>query len=238
VIPTSCAAVAACGVAKAFRAGAARVEALRGVDFEAAPGEFVALMGASGSGKSTLLHILAGLTRPTMGSVLVGGVDLTKLDDDARTLLRRRRIGLVFQDFNLIDVLTAEENVALPLAMDGRAPAEATRRARRALEAVGLAGRRTHRPGQMSGGEQQRTALARAMAVEPVVLLADEPTGNLDSANARQVLGLMRGLADEHGLAVVMVTHDAAQARLAVRLVTLRDGAVVSSSAAAGPEAA
>ena len=142
-------AVAAHGVTKTFGSGPARVEALRGVDFEAAPGEFVAVIGAFGSGKSTLLHLIAGLTRPTAGSVLVGGVDLAALDDDRRTLLRRRRIGLVFQDFNLIDVLTAEENVALPLAIDGRPPAEATRRA---LEAVGLAHRRTHRPGRMSGG--------------------------------------------------------------------------------------
>ena len=183
-------------------------------------------MGASGSGKSTLLHLLAGLDRPTAGAVLVGGVDLAALNDDRRTLLRRRRIGLVFQDFNLIDVLTAEENVALPLAIDGRPPAEANRRARRALEAVGLAHRRTHRPGRMSGGEQQRTAVARALVVEPLVLLADEPTGNLDSASAGQVLDLMRGLADGRGMTVLMATHDAAQARRADRLVVLRDGLV------------
>ena len=230
--------VAVRGVTKSFGAGPARVEALRGVDFQAAAGEFTAVMGASGSGKSTLLHLIAGLTRPTAGSVLVGGVDLAALDDDRRTLLRRRRIGLVFQDFNLIDVLTAEENVALPLAIDGRPPAEATRRARRALEAVGLAHRRSHRPGRMSGGEQQRTALARALAVEPLVLLADEPTGNLDSASARQVIDLIRGLADGRGLTVVMATHDAAQARRADRLVVLRDGRVASSSAISSGAAA
>jgi putative ABC transport system ATP-binding protein len=165
-------------------------------------------------------------------------VDLAAVDDDRRTLLRRRRIGLVFQDFNLIDVLTAEENVALPLAIDGRPPAEASRRARRALEAVGLAHRRSHRPGQLSGGEQQRTALARALVVEPLVLLADEPTANLDSACARQVLDLMRGLADGRGLTVVMATHDVGQARRADRLVVLRDGLVAPSSAVVPAEAA
>src|SRR5262245_3341981 len=160
------------GLTKTFGAGAARVEALRGVDLRVRPGEFVAVMGPSGSGKSTLLHLIGGLDAPTAGTVLVGGEDLGRLDDDRLTLLRRRRIGFVFQAFNLIDVLSALENVALPLVIDGVAEAEAHRRAGLVLEMVDLTARRDHLPGQLSGGEQQRVAIARALVVKPLLLLA------------------------------------------------------------------
>jgi putative ABC transport system ATP-binding protein len=211
--------------------GAGRVEALRGVDLTVRPGEMVAVMGPSGSGKSTLLHLIAGLDVPTAGRVCVGGVDLAGLDDDGRTLLRRRRLGIVFQAFNLLDTLTAEENVALPLLVDGVAEAEATRRARAALERVGVAGRASHLPAQLSGGEQQRVAIARGLVTEPVVLLADEPTGNLDSAGGAAVLALLRRLVDEQRQTLLLVTHDARHAALADRLLRLRDGRVVEEQA-------
>jgi putative ABC transport system ATP-binding protein len=208
------------------------VEALRGIDLVVRKGEFVAIMGASGSGKSTLLHLLAGLDVPTGGEVRVAGADLAELDEDGRALLRRR-IGLVFQAFHLFDVLSAEENVALPLAIAGPGPAQALRRARAALAEVGLAGRASHLPAQLSGGEQQRVAIARALAVEPVVLLADEPTGNLDSVQGAAVMGLLRELVDRRGLTLVMVTHDAGHAARADRLLRLLDGRLVERRGAA-----
>lgn len=214
-------------LSKVFGDGEARVEALRGIDLKVCRGEFVAVMGPSGSGKSTLLHLIGGLDAPTHGQVLVGGEDLSALDDDRLTLLRRRRIGFIFQAFNLLDVLTAEENVALPLVIDGLAEAEAHRRARTALELVDLARRYHHLPGQLSGGEQQRVAIARALVTEPLLILADEPTGNLDSANSNQVMSLLRHLVDERGQTILMVTHNAGHAALADRLVLLRDGRVV-----------
>ncbi len=218
-------------LSKVFGDGEARVEALRGIDLKVARGEFVAVMGPSGSGKSTLLHLVGGLDAPTHGRVLVGGEDLSALDDDRLTLLRRRRIGFIFQAFNLLDVLTAEENVALPLVIDGVGEAEAHRRARTALELVDLARRYHHLPGQLSGGEQQRVAIARALVTEPLLILADEPTGNLDSANSDQVMSLLRRLVDERGQTILMVTHNAGHAALADRLVLLRDGRVVEERA-------
>jgi putative ABC transport system ATP-binding protein len=219
------------GLTKVFGAGAARVEALRGIDLRVGRGEFVAVMGPSGSGKSTLLHLVGGLDVPTAGRVRVGGEDLGALDDDRLTLLRRRRVGFIFQAFNLVDVLTAEENVALPLVIDGLAEAEAHRRAAWALELVDVAPRGRHLPGQLSGGEQQRVAIARALVIEPLLLLADEPTGNLDSGAADQVIGLLRGLADQRGQTILMVTHNARHAALADRLFRLRDGRVVEQQA-------
>jgi putative ABC transport system ATP-binding protein len=216
--------IAARGLTKVFGSGESAVEALRGLDFEVHAGELVAVMGRSGSGKSTLLHLLAGLDRPSGGSVHIGGRDLVALGDDELALLRRRQVGVIFQDFNLLDVLTAEENVALPLALDGVAPAEARRRAGRALAHVGLAQRARHRPAAMSGGERQRVAVARALAIEPLVLLADEPTGSLDSASGAGVMALLRALVDEYRHTVVLVTHDANHGALADRLVVLRDG--------------
>jgi putative ABC transport system ATP-binding protein len=200
------------------------------VDLVVEAGEFLAVMGASGSGKSTLLHLMGGLARPTGGSVRVDGVALESLDDDRLTLLRRRRVGVVFQSFNLLGVLTALENVALPLAVDGVPRARAEERALAALERVGVAGRAAHVPSALSGGEQQRVALARALVADPVLLLADEPTGNLDSVNGAQVMRLLRGLADERGRTIVMVTHDAGDAAVADRVVRLADGLVVAAA--------
>jgi putative ABC transport system ATP-binding protein len=219
-------AVEACGLTRVFGEEATRVEALRGIDLRVAPGEFVAIMGPSGSGKSTLLHLLGGLDEPTSGSVKVAGRELGSLGDDALTQLRRRHVGFVFQAFNLLYVLTAEENVALPLILDGVPEARANERARVALDRVGVAGRKDHYPGELAGGEQQRVALARALCTEPVLLLADEPTGNLDSRNSEQIIALLRKLVDEQGQTVVMVTHDAGHAAMADRLITLRDGRI------------
>jgi len=215
------------GLTKTFDAGEVRVEALRGVDLDVSRGEFVAVMGPSGSGKSTLLHLIGALDTPSTGSIRLDGAELASLSDDDLTLLRRRRIGFIFQAFNLIDVLTAEENVALPLLVDGVTEGEAHQRARACLEAVGVAHRRTHFPAKLSGGEQQRVAVARALVTEPLLLLADEPTGNLDSASGDQVLTLLRKLVDERRQTILMVTHDANQAARADRLVRLRDGKII-----------
>lgn len=215
------------GLEKSFGAGENRVAALRGVSFRVAAGEFVAIMGPSGSGKSTLLHLIGGLDTPTAGLVRLNGEDVSKLNDDQLTLLRRRRIGFVFQAFNLLDVLSAEENVALPLILDGIAESEAQRRAIAALELVGLAARRRHLPRELSGGEQQRLAIARALVTKPLLLLADEPTGNLDSATSAQIMAVLRNLVDQQGQTILMVTHDARHAALANRLLRLRDGQVI-----------
>ncbi len=211
---------------KIFGAGHTRVVALDGVDIDIPAGQFVAVMGPSGSGKSTLLHLVGGLDKPDSGAIRVAGQDILSLSDDELTLLRRRRMGLVFQSFNLLDVLSAEENVALPLIVDGVADALATRRAAAALARVGLERRAQHRPRELSGGEQQRVAIARAIAIEPLLLLADEPTGNLDTHNGDQVMQLLRELVDQ-GQTILMVTHNPAHAALADRIITLRDGHIV-----------
>jgi putative ABC transport system ATP-binding protein len=216
------------GLKKTYHTGEVDVEVLRGIDLDIARGEFVAIMGPSGSGKSTLLHLLGGIDVPTRGRVVLDGEDLSSLGDDGRTLLRRRRLGFIFQTFNLLPTLTAEENVALPLELDGVPSPEALERAAAVLEQVGMSLRRQHVPGKLSGGEQQRVAVARALAIQPLVLLADEPTGNLDSVNGRQVTALLRGLVDEFQQTIVMVTHDSAVAAYADRLVQLRDGLVVT----------
>ena len=231
VIVTGVAAIQTDGLVRVFGERETRVEALRGVDLLVDPGSFVAVMGPSGSGKSTLLHLIGGLDRPTEGTVRVGGEDLSQLDDDALTLLRRRRIGFIFQFFNLLPVLSAQENVALPLLVDGVGEAEARRRALTALETVGVGHRRDHRPATLSGGEQQRVAVARAVVTEPVLILADEPTGNLDSAAGDQVLGLLRRVVDDSGQTILMVTHDPRGAAVADRLVMLRDGLVAEEQA-------
>ncbi len=220
-------AVEVTGLTKVFGEGDTRVEALRGIDLVVAPGEFVAVMGASGSGKSTLLHTIGALEPPTKGDVRIGGRSLGTLDDDALTVLRRRQIGFVFQAFNLVQVLTAEENVALPLVIDGLPEREANARAAEALALVSLTPRRAHLPGELSGGEQQRVAIARALVTNPVLLLVDEPTGNLDSRAGEMVMALLRSLADEQDHTIVMVTHDAGDAAMADRLVRLRDGIVL-----------
>jgi putative ABC transport system ATP-binding protein len=211
---------------KTYGQGEAVVEALRGVDLGVPQREFLAIMGPSGSGKSTLLHLLGGVDVPSSGAVLFEGDDLASLDDDRRTLIRRQRLGFIFQSFNLLPAFTAEENVSLPLELAAVAPAEARRQAHECLKLVGMYHRRTHVPGSLSGGEQQRVAIARALVTEPAVLLADEPTGNLDSGNGQQVTALLRRLADERGQTIVMVTHDADVAAHADRLVLLRDGLI------------
>jgi putative ABC transport system ATP-binding protein len=211
---------------KSFGEGEAAVEALRGVNLRVQAGEMLAIMGRSGSGKSTMLTLLGGVDVPTSGQVLLEGTDLASLDDDGRTLIRRRRIGFVFQAFNLLPILTAEENVALPLELDGVPAKIARERAVKTLELVGLAARRHHLPGKMSGGEQQRVAIARALVIEPAIVLADEPTGNLDSANSKRITQALRELVDQHGQTIIMVTHDAAVAGQADRVIYLHDGQI------------
>lgn len=211
---------------KSFGEGEAAVEALRGVDLGVQQGELLAIMGRSGSGKSTLLTLLGGVDVPTSGQVLLEGVDLATMTDDQRTLIRRRRIGFIFQQFNLLPILTAEENVSLPLELDGISAVEAKKRATEKLEMVGLASRKTHIPGKMSGGEQQRVAVARALAIEPTFLLADEPTGNLDTSNSKRVMTLLRKLVEDHQQTIVMVTHDPAVSAQADRIIHLLDGQV------------
>jgi putative ABC transport system ATP-binding protein len=213
-------------VRKSFGEGDAQVEALRGVDLGVSTGEMLAIMGRSGSGKSTLLTLLGGVDVPTSGQVLLEGVDLATLADDQRTLIRRRRIGFVFQSFNLLPILTADENVALPLELDGMASAKARDKAGSMLELVGLEKRRSHLPGKLSGGEQQRVAIARALAIEPAILLADEPTGNLDSNTGKRITSILRDLVDQHGQTLVLVTHDPLVAEHADRVIYLADGQI------------
>jgi putative ABC transport system ATP-binding protein len=217
--------VSADALVKTCRQGARRVSILHDVSLTIGTGEFVAIMGPSGSGKSTLLHLLGGLAVPDGGSVRVAGQDLGRMTEDARTVFRRRHVGVVFQCFNLVPTLTVEENVALPLRLDGQPSAIVQARVAAALEQVGLLDRRRQPSPQLSGGEQQRVALARALAVEPVLILADEPTGSLDSATAAVVLRLFRTASDD-GRTVVMVTHDAGAAAYADRIVRVVDGTV------------
>ena len=203
------------------------MEILKGIDLEIPRGQFAAIMGPSGSGKSTLLGLLAGLDTPTSGQVILDGEDITHLAEDDMALLRGRKIGFVFQSYHLISTLTAEENVLLPMELAG-AEAGGRERARELLERVGLGGRSDHYPVQLSGGEQQRVALARAFALRPPILLADEPTGNLDSATGRAVLDLLLALNREQGTTMVLVTHEQSLAESADRRIVLRDGLVVS----------
>jgi putative ABC transport system ATP-binding protein len=211
---------------KVYGDGAARVEALRGVSLQIEPGQMVAIMGPSGSGKSTLLALLGAVDKPTDGQVILEGKDFASLSDDERTLIRRRRLGFIFQAFNLLPTLTAEENVALPLELDGVSHREARERAQEALVLVGLDKRGDHLPGEMSGGEQQRVAVARALVIRPALVLADEPTGNLDSVNSQHVTQLLRQLVDKQGQTVVMVTHDQNVANAGDRTILLKDGKV------------
>ncbi len=205
--------------------GTAAVEALRGVDIDVRERELVAVMGPSGSGKSTLMHLLAGLDKPTSGSVSIGGVELTTLDDGELTQLRRDHIGFVFQFFNLLPMLSAEENVELPLAIAGEKPDQAWLAA--LLARMGLTDRREHRPAELSGGEQQRVAIARALVSRPTILLADEPTGNLDSKTGGEILELMRDSVESYGQTTIMVTHEARAASIADRILFLADGLIV-----------
>jgi putative ABC transport system ATP-binding protein len=219
-------AIEARGVTKEYGTGSATVRALRGVDVDIAKGEFVAIMGPSGSGKSTLLHILGALESPTSGLVSVGGSRYDGLDDKELTTFRRDHIGFVFQFFNLLGSLTALENVMVPALIAGRRDDALLTRAHDLLERVGLGGREQHLPAEMSGGEQQRVSIARALLLEPELVLADEPTGNLDSRAGATVLRLLRGISGAEGHTVVMVTHDPSAAAMADRVVFLRDGEV------------
>ena len=215
---------------KSYRLGETEIRALDGVDLEIARGELVALSGPSGSGKSTLLHLLGALDTPDSGHAEFDGSNLDRLSERERTLVRRRRLGFVFQSFHLVPVLTALENVEYPLWLDDVPAPERRRRAEAALAAVGLAGRSAHRPERLSGGERQRVAIARALVHEPVALLADEPTGNLDSANGAAIYELIEALRRERGTTVVIATHDPALMARAARRIELRDGRVVADS--------
>jgi putative ABC transport system ATP-binding protein len=222
--------VTAADVRRRYGEGDAAVNALAGVSVGFERGRFSAIMGPSGSGKSTLMHILAGLDRPTSGTVTLDGTELTNLDDADLTKLRRDKLGFVFQFFNLIPVLTAEENMLLPLSIAGVKPDPEF--VERLIETIGLSDRRTHRPSELSGGQQQRVAVARALASKPAVVFADEPTGNLDSKSSEEVLRLLRQAVDDFGQSVVMVTHDPEAASYADRLIVLRDGLVVHDAEA------
>jgi putative ABC transport system ATP-binding protein len=219
-------AVSATDVTRRYGSGEAAVDALRGVTLDVPRGQFAAIMGPSGSGKSTLMHVLAGLDQPTSGTVHIAGEDITKLNDAQLTKLRRAHIGFVFQAFNLLPTLTAEENILLPLQLAGRKVDQAWYDA--VVERVGLAERTKHRPSELSGGQQQRVAVARALVSEPTVLFADEPTGNLDSKSSHEVLELLRDAAVSFGQTTVMVTHDNDAAAAADRLVHIEDGLIVA----------
>ncbi|HYZ80685.1 MAG TPA: ABC transporter ATP-binding protein [Solirubrobacteraceae bacterium] len=221
----------ASGVVRRFGEGDTAVTALRGVSVEIARGALTAVMGPSGSGKSTLMHILAGLDKPSEGSVTVGGTEITTLGDDALTRLRRDNIGFVFQFFNLLPMLTAKENILLPMSIAGRTPEPQWFDT--VVDQTGLRDRLTHRPAELSGGQQQRVAIARALLSRPTVLFADEPTGNLDSNSSEEILGVLRRSVDSVGQTVVMVTHDPRAAAIADRLLFLSDGRIVKDLAGA-----
>jgi putative ABC transport system ATP-binding protein len=215
------------GLRKQYQMGEVMVDALRGVDFIVAEGQFVAIMGPSGAGKSTLLHLMGGLDTPSDGDVVLGDRRLAHLSDDEITIVRRRQMGFIFQFFNLLPTLSAAENVALPLLIDGKRIEDYASRVDELLDLVGLADRRDHRPDQLSGGEQQRVAIARAFVTDPKIVLADEPTGNLDSRSGTIILELLRRTCKELNKTVVMVTHDPRAASYADRVVFLRDGKTV-----------
>jgi putative ABC transport system ATP-binding protein len=214
-------------VTRRYGTGSASVEALRGVSISIARGELVAVMGPSGSGKSTLMHILAGLDRPSSGEVYIGDTEITALDDSHLTKLRREHVGFIFQFFNLLPMLTARENIALPLSLAGRDADEAW--LHEVIGAVGLGDRLGHRPAELSGGQQQRVAIARAMVSRPTVMFADEPTGNLDSRTSTEILELLRHAVEAYGQTTVMVTHDPEAATIADRVLFLADGLIVKT---------
>ena len=231
--PNATNAVAASEVTRRYGEEATAVDALRGVSLAVGVRELVAVMGPSGSGKSTLMHVLAGLDKPTQGSVQIAGVEITAMDDAALTLLRREHIGFVFQFFNLLPMLSAEENIVLPLAIAGE---HADREwLEELLARTGLSQRRTHLPAELSGGEQQRVAIARALVTRPTILFADEPTGNLDSKTGQEILGLLHAAAVEQGQTIVMVTHDPRGASIADRILFLADGLIVQELTGASP---
>jgi putative ABC transport system ATP-binding protein len=223
-------------VVKRFRQGSRDVVALDGVSLTVSAGAFMAVMGASGSGKSTLLHLVAGLAEPDSGRILINGTDMCRLNDRERTLFRRRQIGLIFQSFNLIPTLSAEENISLPLMLEGSNGRAASQKVEELLMEMGMVDRRGHRPDALSGGEQQRVAIGRALVTQPALLLADEPTGNLDAANRKWVCELLRKLSREQGRTIVMVTHEPHVAAYASEVAILRDGRLVERFANGGAE--
>ena len=224
-------------VEKTFGTGAARVAALRGIDLEIPEGEMCAVMGPSGAGKSTLLHLAGGLTTPDTGEVIVAGKDLAKLSQDELALMRRREIGIVFQFFNLLPYLSAHDNVALSLQLDSLPRADIEKRVARALELVGLAqARAQHRPSELSGGEMQRVAIARALVISPTVLLADEPTGNLDTISGRQIMDILRDINEETHVTTLIVTHDPVWASACDRIVRVVDGRISEDLVLPGDE--
>jgi putative ABC transport system ATP-binding protein len=224
VVANEGAVVSAHDVARRYGEGDTAVDALRGISLDVDAGELVAVMGPSGSGKSTLMHILAGLDKPTSGTVTIAGTEITSLDDGKLTLLRRKHIGFVFQFFNLLPMLTAEENVVLPLSIAGETPEK--RWLDDLLERTGIADRRTHRPAELSGGQQQRVAIARSLVTRPTILFADEPTGNLDSKTGGEILELLRESVNAYGQTTVMVTHEPRAAAIADRVLFLADGLI------------
>ncbi len=221
--------VAARGLEKVYDTAGRRVPALTGVDLDVPAGAFYAIMGASGSGKSTLLYLIGGLTKPTGGSIAVEGQNLAEMSDRTRTVFRRRRLGIVFQDYNLLPTLTARENVALPVLLEGGSVDRCRGRVDELLDAVHLSERADHRPDALSGGEQQRVAIARALLNDPAIVLADEPTGNLDSKQSAEIWGLLKNFAREQNKTILMVTHEAHGAAYADRVVVLKDGRVVGA---------
>lgn len=220
--------VQAQGLKKTYKLGKTEVQALRGVDLNASAGEFLAVMGVSGSGKSTLLHLLGGLDRPSEGSIKIDGVDISKLKDNQLADIRSKKIGFVFQFFNLLTRLTALRNVRLPLEIAGSSGKEAQKRALELLKLVGLEDRADHRPTELSGGEQQRVAVARALTNNPKIILADEPTGNLDTKTGLDILQLLKQITKEKGRTLIIVSHDLRVAELADKTMNLRDGLVVN----------
>jgi len=226
--------VSACELRRRYGEGDTAVDALRGVDLDVRARELVAIMGPSGSGKSTLMHLLAGLDKPTSGTVLIAGTELGALDDGALTRLRREHIGFIFQFFNLLPMLDAEENIVLPLSIAGEKPDREW--LTELVSKVGLANRTSHRPSELSGGEQQRVAIARALVTRPTILLADEPTGNLDSKTGGEILQLVRDSVDSYGQTIVMVTHEARAAVIADRILFLADGLIVKELTDASAE--
>jgi putative ABC transport system ATP-binding protein len=227
-------AVSGAGLTRQYGKGESAVLALRGVTLEIARGQFAAVMGPSGSGKSTLMHILAGLDEPTDGQVWIGDEEITAMDDDELTMLRRRHLGFIFQFFNLLPMLSAEDNIALPMSIAGEKADPAW--LDEIIDTVGLGDRRHHKPAELSGGQQQRVAIARALLSRPTILFADEPTGNLDSTTSEELLDVMRATVDTYGQTTLMVTHDATAAAVADRILFLADGQVVQDSAGLGSQ--
>jgi len=221
--------VCARSLRKIYTGGEEDVTALDGIDLDVCHGEYVSIMGASGSGKSTLLHVIGGLTAPTSGMLQVEHHDLASMSDRHRTIFRRRRLGIIFQEYNLLPTLTARENVALPLLVDGQSPRGFEERVNELLATVHLERRADHRPDALSGGEQQRVAIARALLNDPAIILADEPTGNLDSKQSAEIWSLLRQIAAERGKTILMVTHEAQGAAYANRVIVLKDGQIVGT---------